>query len=57
MARGKMKRISAVLTLMMPAPPKPCTTRATTSQGSDGASAQASEAAVNTASPARYTRL
>ena len=45
-ARGKMKRTSAPFTLMMPAPPKPCSTRPMTSTGSDGASAQISEAAV-----------
>ena len=50
-ARGKMKRTSAVLTLISPAPPSPCTTRATIITGSESASAQASEAAVNTARP------
>ena len=45
-ARGKMKRTSAPLTLMMPAPPKPCRTRPSTSIGSDVASAHSSDAAV-----------
>ena len=39
-ARGKMKRTRAPLTLMMPAPPKPCRTRPATSSGrvvADGA--------------------
>src|SRR5579863_2486728 len=44
LGRGKMKRMSAVLTLMMPAPPNPCTTRAITSTGRLGDSAQPSEA-------------
>ncbi len=45
-ARGKMKRTSAPLTLMTPAPPKPWRTRPSTSTGSDVASAQSSDAAV-----------
>src|SRR5579859_8016098 len=49
---GKMKRISAVLTLMMPLAPKPWNTRAAASVGSDQAAAQTSEASVNSASPA-----
>ena len=36
-ARGQMKRIMAPFTLMMPAPPSPCSTRATISVDSDGA--------------------
>ena len=49
--RGNTKRISAPLTLMMPAAPRPCTMRAVTSIGSEADSAQINEAAVNTASP------
>ncbi len=36
---------------MMPAAPNPCATRATVSAASEGDSAQASEASVNTTSP------
>ena len=46
-----MNRISAVLTLISPAAPTPCITRAAVSVGSDQLSAQASEATVNAASP------
>ena len=38
---------------MIAAPPSPCTTRAAISQLSDGASAQASEARLNSSRPAR----
>ena len=41
---------------MMPAAPKPCSTRAAVSPSSECDSAQAREAAVNTASPTWYTR-
>ncbi len=47
-----MKRIRALLTLMMPAAPKPCSMRAMISVGSEEDSAQASEARVNSTSPA-----
>jgi hypothetical protein len=50
-SRGKLKRTSAPFTLMMPAPPKPCSTRPSTSSGSDGANAQTNEASVKSASP------
>ena len=46
-----MKRISAVFTLINPAAPTPCSTRAAVSVPSDQLSAQASEATVNTANP------
>jgi hypothetical protein len=49
--RGNTKRIRAVFTLMMPAAPKPCTMRATTSIGSVAETAQMNEAMVNTTSP------
>ena len=39
-----MKRISAPLTLMIPAPPKPCSTRPATSCGSVVATAHPTEA-------------
>ncbi len=51
-----MNRISAVFTLMMPAAPTPCSTRAAVSVGSDQLSAHSSEASVNIASPQPYTR-
>ena len=51
--RGKMKRTRALLTLMMPAAPSPCATRAATSSGRVSARPQAREDAVNTASPHR----
>ena len=56
-ARGKMKRIRAVLTLMIPAAPTPCATRAATSSGSVSAMPQANDATVKIASPQRYTNL
>ena len=46
-----MKRTSALLTLMMPAAPKPWTMRAMVSVSSESDSAQPSEAIVNTTSP------
>ena len=46
-----MKRISAVLTLMMPLAPKPWMIRAAVRVGSDQLSAHSSEAMVNTARP------
>jgi hypothetical protein len=52
----RMKRSSAVLTLMMPAPPKPWRTREATSVVSEPDRAQASEPSVNTANPAMKTR-
>ena len=51
-----MKRTRAVLTLMMPAAPKPCTTRASVSETSPVDRAQSSEATVNTTKPTWYTR-
>ncbi len=51
-----MKRISAVFTLMIPAAPTPCSTRAAVSVGSDQLSAQTSEAPVNSSQPDPYTR-
>ncbi len=50
-ARGKIKRTSAPFTLMMPAPPNPCTTRPSTNTGSDVANAQTNEASVKSAKP------
>ena len=47
-----MKRISALLTLMMPAAPNPCSIRARISVVSEDDIAQANEATVNRASPA-----
>ena len=47
-----MNRISAVLTLMIPAAPNPCSTRAPVSVGNDHDSAHSAEAIVNTSSPA-----
>ena len=46
-----MKRTKAPLTLMMPAAPKPWTTRARVSVVSESDSAQPREARVNTTSP------
>ena len=51
-----MKRSRAVLTLMMPAPPKPCRMREATSVISEPESAQAKEPSVNTARPQTKTR-
>ncbi|CVB35027.1 Uncharacterised protein [Serratia marcescens] len=45
-------RISAVLTLMMAAAPKPCSTRAMVSVSSESDRAQNSEVMLNTSSPA-----
>ncbi len=50
---GKTKRTSAVLTLMMPLAPRPCSTRAISRLGNDQASAQASDASVNSKRPPR----
>ncbi len=46
-----MKRIRAVLTLMMPLAPKPWMIRAAVRVGSDQLSAQSSDATVNTPRP------
>ncbi len=46
-------RTSAVFTLMMPAAPKPWTTRASASVGSEVDNAQPNDATVNRISPAR----
>ena len=46
-----MNRMSAMLTLMIPAAPSPWISRAKVSTANVGASAQAREAAVKTASP------
>ena len=46
-----MKRISAVLTLMIPAAPTPCSTRAAVRLPSDQLSAHSNEARVNSISP------
>ena len=51
-----MKRMIAVFTLMIPAAPSPCSTRAAVRLGSDHDNAHSSEANVNTTSPAQYTR-
>jgi hypothetical protein len=48
-----MKRTSAVLTLMTPAAPNPCTMRDTVSIISPFDSVQASEATVNSSNPTR----
>ena len=50
---GWMKRTSAWLTLITPAAPIPWATRASTSAGSDGDSAQASDATLKSTRPAR----
>jgi hypothetical protein len=50
---GKMKRIKAVLTLMMRVAPMAWPTRAATSSGRESARPQAIEASVNTTSPIR----
>ncbi len=46
-------RTRAVLTLMMPAAPKPWITRKAASEASESASAQPSEATVNSIRPPR----
>ena len=51
-----MNRTSAILTLMIPAAPRPCMARAATSVVKLGESAQASEESVKSASPGQYTR-
>jgi len=51
-----MKRSRAVLTLMMPTPPKPWRMREATSAVSEPDSAQAREPSVNTARPETKTR-
>ena len=53
--RGNTSRTSAMFTAISPAAPMPCRARMPTSMGSEVASAQPSEAAVNTAMPPRYT--
>ena len=57
MAAGKMKRISARLTLMIAAAPTPWMPRATASTGNDHAMPQISDATVNNVMPPRYSRL
>jgi len=51
-AEVRIVRLSGVMT----AAPSPCTARAVISSPTSGASAQAADAAVNTARPAVYTR-
>ena len=48
-----MKRTSALLTLISPAAPNPCATRAIVNSVSECDSAQASDATVNSATPIR----
>ena len=53
---GYTSRTRAAFTAISPAAPTPCTTRMPTSIGMDVASAQPSEATVNTPMPTKYTR-
>ena len=53
---GNTKRINAMLTLMMAAPPTPCRMRAATSVVSESARPHTSDATVNSSVPAANTR-